>query len=62
MRSAHVVTPQVENVNECNAKKKNIRVLAYMQAVIIEISAVQALRLRTNQWQVHKVKYLPPTK
>ena len=33
-----------------------------LEAVIIEVSTVQALRLRTNSWQVHEAKYLPPTK
>ena len=31
------------------------------QAVTIEVSTVQVLKMRTNPWQVHKVKYLPPT-
>ena len=33
-----------------------------LEAVIIEVSMVRALRLRTNQWQVHEAKHLPPTK
>ena len=33
-----------------------------LEAVIIEVSTVQALRLRTNPQRVHEVKYLPPMK
>ena len=33
-----------------------------LEAVIIEVSTAQALRLRTNQRQVYDVKYMPPTK
>ena len=33
-----------------------------LEAVIIEVSTLQALRLKTNPWRVHEVKYLPPTK
>ena len=29
-----------------------------LEAVNIEVCKVQALRLRTNPWQVHKAKYL----
>ena len=32
-----------------------------LEAVTIEVSTVQALRLRTNPWKV-KVKYMPPEK
>ena len=33
-----------------------------LEAVTIEVSTVQALRLRTNPWKVNKVKYMPPEK
>ena len=33
-----------------------------VEVVIIEVSAVQALRLRTNPRQVHEAKYLLPRK
>ena len=33
-----------------------------LEVIIIEISVVQVLKLRTNQWQVHATKYLLPTK
>ena len=36
--------------------------LNLLEAVIIEVCTVQVLRLRTNPQQVHKTKYLPPTK
>ena len=49
--------------------KKAIQVLVHaystltrqLEAVIIEESTVPVLKLRTTQWQVHKVKYLPLT-
>ena len=33
-----------------------------LEAFVIEVSTVLVLRLKTNQWRVHEVKYLPPTK
>ena len=33
-----------------------------LETVIIEVSTVQVLRLRTNPWRVHEVKYLLSTK
>ena len=33
-----------------------------LEVVINEVSMSKVLRLRTNPWQVHKVKYLPPPK
>ena len=29
--------------------------------VVIEVSTVQEVRLRTNPWQLREAKYLPPT-
>ena len=33
-----------------------------LEAVIIEVSAVQVLRLRNKPWEVHETKHLQPTK
>ena len=33
----------------------------WLETVIIEVSTVEVLRLRTNPWQLHKSKHLPPT-
>ena len=33
-----------------------------LEAVIIEVSAVQVLRLRNKPWEVHETKHLPPIK
>ena len=33
-----------------------------MEEVINEVSLAQVLKLKTNLWQVHEAKYLPPQK
>ena len=65
-----------EWMNECNVKirYKYLHMPTYwaflflqsftrqLEATIIEVAAVQMLRLRANSGWVHEAKYLPPTK
>ena len=44
------------------ANRANSTLNGELEAVIPKVSVVQLLRLRTNPWQLHKAKCLPPTK